>query len=305
MQSIEQFIFYIFVEMYQILGDLGLVIIGFTLIIRFILLPLTAKQQKTQKQLQEIQPEMNRLKELHKDDKVMLQQAQMELYKKYNVNPLAGCLPFIVQMVVFFILYRVLIHFLGQTTVNGVEINPAFGWMDLSKPDPLYVLPIVAAATQFILGLMISPGAEVRDVIPNQSKDKATQAANKSEEATVDMAATMQKQMLFLMPVMTGVIALRFPSGLALYWITTTIFSIAQQWVISGPGGLYTYSVRAWQFLNRQSNQNTSISAVSSTEPATASLSAAMKKSSKKSSSSKKVTKKSGSPRRTTKKKQK
>jgi len=91
---------------------------------------------------------------------------------------------------------------------------------------------------------MISPGAEVRDIVPNKSKLKKVQEANKKEENTAEMAATMQQQMLFIMPIMMGVIAASFPSGLALYWVISTVTSIIQQYYVSGWGGIQIYYQR-------------------------------------------------------------
>ena len=226
---------------YQLSGNLGISIIILTLVMRFILFPLSIKSLKSQKVIQGLKPELDKLKQKHGKDKVKLQQAQMELYKKYNVNPLAGCLPYLVQIVFLILLYRVLVQFLGQTQINGTTISPHFLWLDLRQPDVMHVFPILAGITQFILSLMISPGAEQPDIVANKSKDKTTQQANKQEEDMAEMAMAMQKQMLFFMPIMTVFIAWRFQSGLALYWVTTTLFSIAQQYYISGWGGLVSY----------------------------------------------------------------
>lgn len=238
---IKDFTIQILFQLYQVTGNLGIAIIVLTILIRFLLVPLSLGSLRSQKKIQDLKPEIDKLKKQHGKDKVKLQQAQMELYKKYNINPLAGCLPYLVQIVLLIILYQVLHQFIGQTEMNGVSINPHFYWLDLSKPDPLHVLPVLAGVTQFILSLMISPGAEVKDVVPNDSKKKAVQKANEKEEDFAEMAASMQKQMLFMMPIMTGFIAWRFQSGLALYWVITTIFSVVQQYYISGWGGLISY----------------------------------------------------------------
>src|SRR5258708_5024385 len=115
----------------------------------------------------------------------------------------------------------------------------------------MYVLPVLAGLTQLILSVMILPGGEVVDIVPNDSKNKKVIEENKKEEDSADMAATMQKQMLFMMPIMTGFIALRFPSGLTLYMVATTIFSIGQQLLLSGPGGLTLYIKRLLSIKNR------------------------------------------------------
>jgi len=244
MQLFTDFLISILTALHQFTGSLGIDIILFTIIIRTALLPLTLPSLKAGHKLKELQPEIKKLQQKHKGDKKAMQLAQVELYKKYNVNPLAGCLPQLVQIGILILLYRVLINFLGNPEINGAVINSKFGWFDLSKPDPLYILPVFAAVSQLFMSLMIAPGAEKRDIVPNKSKKKTVQEANKKEEDVAEMAQSMQQQMIFLMPIMTGVIALRFPSGLALYWIMTTLFSIGQQYYVSGWGGITTYSAR-------------------------------------------------------------
>ncbi len=239
------------VFLYQLTGSLGFSIIIFTILLRSALLPLSLKYLRTQKEIKKLQPEIKKLQKKHKDAKKR-QQAQIELYKKYNVNPMAGCLPQIVQLVVLILLYRVFLQFLGQTEVLGVVISPQFLWMDLRHPDTTYVLPVLTAVSQLLFSVMILPGGETPDLVPNKSKSKKTQKANEKEEDVAEMAASMQKQMLFIMPVMTGFFASRFPSGLALYWFATTIFSMGQQLVVSGPGGLKTYAQRAFNFIQKK-----------------------------------------------------
>ena len=230
-------------------GNLGFSIIVFTFLIRSALLPLTLPSLRSSKKMRDLQPKIKGLQKKHGKDKKSLQKAQMELYKKYNVNPLAGCIPQLAQLGVLIVLYRVLINFLNTPEINGLVIDPNFFWLNLSVPDSKYILPLLAAGSQFLLSLMIAPGAETRDVVPNKSKSKKIRKENKKEEKKADMAQSMQQQMMFLMPIMTGFIALRFPSGLALYWVATTVFSIGQQYYISGPGGLKTYYKKALAFV--------------------------------------------------------
>jgi YidC/Oxa1 family membrane protein insertase len=242
-------------QLHQLTGNLGWSILTFTLLIKLLFVPLSIPSMKSQKKMKELQPELNKLKKLHKDDKKSLQVAQIELYKKHNINPLSGCLPQIVQLVLLIVLYQVLISFVSKTEVNGMLINPSFFWLNLTKPDPLYILPVLAGLTQLFLSVMILPGGETPDIIPNDSKDKKLVEANKKEEDTAEMAATMQKQMLFMMPIMTAFIALRFPSGLALYWVASTVLSIVQQYFMSGWGGLETYTRRVMTFVQNRSSK--------------------------------------------------
>lgn len=249
MQFITQPIFSFIFMLYQATGNLGGALILFTLLIRSLLFPITLSSLKATHKIKELQPELSQLKKKHGKDKVAMQKAQMDLYKKYNINPLAGCLPQILQIIVLIVLYHVLIDFLGHSEINGVIINPTFMGLQLNLPDPTYVLPILAGVSQLFLSLMIAPGAEKADLVPNDSKKKKVQQENKKEEDFAEMAQSMQQQMIFIMPVMTGFLALRFPAGLALYWVITTLFSIGQQWYVSGWGGLFIYTKRLQNFI--------------------------------------------------------
>lgn len=246
MEFITQGFHQLLVFLVETTGSLGLAILVFTFLIRSVLVPLTLPSLRSAKKMQELQPEMKKLQKLHGKDRQALQKAQLELYKKYNVNPLSGCLPQLLQLGVLIVLYQTLIGFINT---NGGVIDMNFLWLNLATPDSKYILPVLAVITQLILSLMIAPGAEVKDIVPNNAKSKKIQKQNEKEEDTADMAKSMQQQMMFMMPIMTGFIALKFPSGLALYWVATTLFSIGQQWYVSGPGGLFTYTQRAILFV--------------------------------------------------------
>lgn len=248
MQAVNEVVIFILTQLYGVTGSLAVTIIIFTIGIRSILLPLSIKSLRAAQKMKELQPEIKKLKKKHKDAK-KLQQKQMELYQKYNVNPLAGCLPQIVQLAVFIVLYRVFFDFLGDgaTAFSNISI---FG-ISLLEADSTRILPVVAAITQLALSVMIAPGAEVRDIESNAAKSKKKQKANEQEEDVAEMAASMQQQMIYIFPIMTGFIALSFPAGLVLYWITATLFSIAQQYYISGWGGLATYSQKAVAFITK------------------------------------------------------
>lgn len=228
-------------------GNFGVAIILLTILVRVLLIPLSLPMLNSQKKMKKIKPEVDKLKAKHKGDAKALQIAQMELYKQHNINPLSGCLPYILQFVVIIALYSVLNTFVADALKQGFVIQTNFLGIDLSKSDPTRVIPVLAALTQLILSLMILPGKEKHDLIPDDVKSKKLKEANKKEQDATEMAETMQKQMVFMMPLMTGWIALGFPAGLGLYWVVTTIFSIAQQWAVSGPGGLenIAYTVKA------------------------------------------------------------
>ncbi len=222
----------------SIFGNLGLTLIVFTILIRLILLPLTLPSIKSSKKMQELQPELKKLKEKYGKDQRGLALAQAQLYKSYNINPLAGCLPQLLQFFILIVLYQSIIKLFNNPDSTA---NLTFLWTNLGQRDPIYVLPILAGLTQFLLSLMLSPATHTRDLVSNESKLKNVQEANKKEEDIAEMAATMQQQMIFMMPVMTTVIALTLPSGLALYWIIGTVFTIVTQYFVSGWGGLAIY----------------------------------------------------------------
>lgn len=247
MSFFTEFFLGIITQLYLYTGSLGWALIAFTILLRLILVPLTVPSLRAANKIRKIQPHIKKLKEKHKNDKdkKAFQQAQLELYKKYNVNPLAGCLPQLIQIGILILLYQILVTYLSNPTVNGAAIDTSFFWMDLANPDRSGILPFLAGGTQLVLSLMIAPGGEKDDVVPNNSKSKKVQKESEKEEDFAEMAAKMQQQLLFLMPIMTGVIAFQFPAGLALYWITTTLFSIGQQYYISGLGGIKTYYQRA------------------------------------------------------------
>ncbi len=219
-------------------GNFGIGIILLTIIIRTALVPLTLPTLRSQQKMKLLKPQIDALKAKHKNDSKKLQQAQMDLFKENNINPLAGCIPYIAQFVILIALYNVLRNFVATAAQNGISVNTAFLMFDLSKPDHSLVIPVVAALSQLVLSLMILPGAEKHDLIPDSSKNKKVQKENVKETNAQEMSETMQKQMVFMMPIMTGVFAYQFPAGLGLYWISTTVFSIVQQWFVSGPGGL-------------------------------------------------------------------
>jgi YidC/Oxa1 family membrane protein insertase len=218
--------------LYSLTGNnFGLAIILLTLIVRGVLVPITIPSLRSAKKMQDLKPHLDKLKDKHKD-KVKLQQAQLALYKEHGVNPMAGCLPQILQLIILIALYQVFIKFISSGNVNGQAVDMRFLWLDLSKSDPFYILPVIAGLSQLVFSLMMRSGLESHIKAPKNKNDK------KKEEGSLDMAQSMQQQMMYMMPVMTVIISLKFASGLALYWVITTLFSVVQQYIISGPGGL-------------------------------------------------------------------
>lgn len=227
----------VLIVLYHVLGNsFGLAIIALTILIRGITVPLTIPAMKSQQKMQKLQPEIEKLKKQHTDKKE-LQKAQLELLRSHGVNPGAGCLPQILQIVILIALYQVFNSFLRGGTIDGSLVNMRFLWLDLSKPDQIYVLPALAGLTQLAYSLMLRPGTEH----PHEGEKQKGKDAKQEQKNETEMAQEIQSQMLFLMPIMTVFIALKFPSGLSLYWVITTVFSVIQQWMLTGPGGLTYY----------------------------------------------------------------
>ena len=184
---------------HKVTGNYGIDIIIISILIKIIFLPLTQISFKSMKEMQRVQPEMNRLKEQYKNDKARLQQEIMLLYKRRKINPMSGCLPMLIQIPVFIALYNAL--------QNGIEMRhaPFFLWIrDLSAKDPIYVTPIIMGATMFM-------------------QQKMTPTAGDPAQA----------KMFLLMPVMFTFLFLSFPSGLVLYWLINNVLSIAHQYYLN------------------------------------------------------------------------
>ena len=204
--------------------DAGLVIIVITLLVRLLLYPLYKKQVEAQKSMTDLQPKIALIKEKYKDDREKQAKETMKLYKDNKVNPLSSCLPVLVQFPLFIAVYQVLRD--GLTKPESLDalygfisrpemINPFFfGLIDLSKPN--VILAVAAGLAQFWQIKMLST---TKPAIKSEgSKDESTMA-------------TMNKQMMYIMPVMIVFFGLTLPSGLSLYWFVGTLFMIAQQYI--------------------------------------------------------------------------
>ncbi len=215
-------------------SDFGLAIIATTLLLRVLFIPLYKKQIKSQKELQEIQPLTKEIQRKYKDDKAAQQKALMELYQEHKVNPFAGCLPLIVQVVFLIAIYRAII----SVSAAGFSVDAAqlysfvshpgeishhfFGIADLAKPS--YLFAILAAAAQYYQTKMM---LDVQKKSAEARKEKEKKEEQSDEKP--DFATIMNKQMLILGPGMTLFVGITFPAGLSLYWLVSTVFTIIQQ----------------------------------------------------------------------------
>ena len=246
-QFIYQPILQTLLWLYHATGNLGVAIIVLTLLVRGILIPFTLPQLKSAKKMAALKPELDALKKKHGADPKVFQQKQLEFYKTHGVNPAAGCLPFIAQFIVLIALYQVFMHTLGG---NGMgDIGSAFLLWDLKVKDTSFILPILAGLLQLLTSLALLPAIE--------NKPSEREGTKEQKQDVAEMAQSMQQQMVFMMPIMTVIFSLQFPSGLALYWVITTAFSFAQQLIVSGPGGLLVYARKIIKFKEKYATRRT------------------------------------------------
>jgi len=226
--------FLVFVYNIIPLHDFGVAIIVVTLVLKFLLIPLSKKQIQSQKKMQEMQPKIKEIQEKHKNDKEKQSRALMEFYKTNKTNPFSGCLPTIFQLIFLIAIYQVLFNIskagllvdpkeLYSFISNPGQINQYFlGIIDLSKTInlsqidikvvPQIILIVLAALAQYVQIKMMTPK------ISTQTKGSEP-----------DISQIMSKQMMYLGPLLTLFIGIKFPAGLALYWLVSTVFAIIQQ----------------------------------------------------------------------------
>ena len=223
LSPIQSGIEYVIIYLYDhIVSNYGIVIILLTITVRLVLTPLTISQTRSMARMQKFQPELQELQKKFKDDKQKLQQETMAFYKKNNVNPLAGCLPLLLQLPVFFALFQALrtpsqivtnvlgvpyipVYLFGNiknVIANIPNIKFNFLWLNLNEKDPFFILVILMVATMFLSTKMTTTDPK-------------------------------QKMITYAMPLVFGVISWNMPSGILIYWVTTNIWSIGQQWIVN------------------------------------------------------------------------
>ncbi len=222
------------------LQNLGISIIEIAVLSRIVFYPFIKQQLTYSKKMGEMQPHIAALKEKHKDDKQGMAKAQMDLFKEHGVNPAAGCLPTIVQLIVLIGLFGALDQILKM------NFNTNFAFWNMAKPDVFHiqginfalpgVLVIIAAATQFIQSKMMLVSTPPGGGLPKPALTKEGSGEVKSDFASEFSSA--QSSMMWMFPLMFLWFGTQWPSGLALYWSISSTIAIYQQYKISGLGGM-------------------------------------------------------------------
>jgi len=210
-------LFFVIDYFFRITGNFGLAIVIITALVRLIFFPLANYSFRSMAKMKVLQPEMVRLKELHKDDKTKLQQEMMALYKREKVNPISGCLPVLIQIPFFFAIYKML-----YVTIE-MRHQPFFGWIhDLSSRDPTSIFNLfglipwdpptflMIGAWPILMGLSMYLQQKLNPTPPDP----------------------IQAKIFMFFPLFLTIILAPFPSGLVVYWTVNNVLTIAQQWVI-------------------------------------------------------------------------
>lgn len=260
--------------LYQVLGgNVVLAIVVFTILIRLATYPLTIKQQRSTKAMQELQPELKKLQEKYKNDRERLAQEQWELYRRYGVNPLAGCLPLLIQLPIMLALYQAIVATLAATPTqlldlanrlwvpalsSQVPLSNKFLWLNLAVPDPLYILPVLVVVTTWLQQKLLMP---------------ATPSGGTGDRQA-DQTARITRQMMLIMPLMFGFFSLSFASGLSIYFIASNLIGIGQYGLM---GHLNIKLPRVFGFKSKEATPATSQDTGSTSSPALSSSASAPK----------------------------
>jgi YidC/Oxa1 family membrane protein insertase len=207
------------------LGNFGLAIILFTVLLRLATIPFTIRQLESTKAMQAAQPAMQELQKKYKDPK-RRQEEMIKLYREHNINPLGCFMPMLIQLVVFFALYRALAHLVGGSPESLVSLsqrlypfgflqsqiplNQHFLWMDMGEPDTTFILPLLVGVSTYLQQRM--------SITPNASPQMQQQ----------------QQMMTWLLPMMLVFITLNLPSGVGVYWVVSNVFSLFASYYVYG-----------------------------------------------------------------------
>lgn len=201
-------------QLANVLRSGGLAIIVFTIIVKTLLLPLTVKSIRSSKAMQELAPKIKEIQKKAGGDRQKASAEQMALYQAHGVNPMAGCLPMLIQMPIFFGVYFAIRH-MAQSGIGYWD--GGFLWLpSLNDPDPLHILPILAGIFQFIQSRMMRP----------------------ANQKVTDSQQQMMNTMMSFMPLTVVLFGWNFLSGAVIYWAVQAMYSVVQQWLITGWGSI-------------------------------------------------------------------
>lgn len=197
----------------------GLAIIAFTIIVKTLMLPLTVKSIRSSKAMQDLQPLIKDLQKKHGNDRQRISQETMALYQRYQVNPMAGCFPMLIQIPIFLGLYQSITNL--SSAGSGLW-SQSFLWLpSLAHFDPWHILPIVAGLFQFVQTQMMRPANQPKSTDPQQA---------------------MMNSVMNIMPLTVVFFGWTFASGPVLYWATQSVYSVVQQWFITGWGSFLKWA---------------------------------------------------------------
>ena len=207
-------------------GSYGLAIVAFTVIARFLTYPLVLRQLRTTRAMQEMQPRLQEIQKKYKDPR-RRQQEMMKLYREVGFNPLGCAVPLLVQLPIWIALYQVIRQSLGTTPESLFGLSGRlYDWTYITEAPPLdrNFLTLDLANPSLILAILVAVGTFV------QQKFSTTRSVAKN-----DRQASMNRTMIWVLPIMFGFFSLQVPSGLSLYWFVTTLFTIVAAYIYNGP----------------------------------------------------------------------
>lgn len=219
---------------------LAFAIIVLTLLIKLALYTMSSRSIVAQREMQELQPKLNDIQEKYKKDKEKQSQEVMKFYKENKINPFSSCLPLLIQLPILMALYRVFMHGISDSNELTTNLYPFIynpgqlqanflGVLDFSTPN--IILAISAGIAQFFQSWLMLKMRTKKELEREAERKKRANLSGKPPDFA-DTASNMTKQMAYIMPVFTIFISLSLPSGLAFYWIVTTVFAIGQQWLV-------------------------------------------------------------------------
>lgn len=223
--------------------DFGIAIIIVTLIIKILLIPLSKKQIESQKKMQELQPKIKEVQEKYKNDKEKQSRTLLALYKENKTNPFSGCLPLIVQLIFLIAIYRVLFNI----SSSGLKVDPSVLYSFVSDPgqinkmflglidlsSTLNISHLALSDVPHAILVLLAAGSQYFQTKMLMITKKEEKKNKKQDDGKPDFSEIMTKQMLYLGPLLTLFIGVKFPAGLALYWFVSTGFMIGQQYYLT------------------------------------------------------------------------